>query len=582
MLSAFFRLPLLWKILLATSIAVTMLFGIVGFIVQDTAVRTMSASVDQEVRASFAAYDSLWRSRADTLAAVSLVISRMSDVRAAFSTGDEATIRDTAGELWTAISSHDAIFLVADPQGRVLASLGGNPGRELAGDLPVVRMASARFPNQAAGFMLAGERFYQIAVTPIYVNAGSEPALLNVLVAGYVVDQDVASSLQSSTGGSDFCFESGGTIEASTLPPGSCTDLRPSGTAAAGLERVTIAQTPYTMLRTSLSDVSGQPVGELRILRSLAQAQQGVTSLRTQIIIIWLLSVLAGLAITYRLARRILRPVGELDQAAGEVSRGNYDYRVPVESAKANRDELGRLGEAFNQMCASIQEGRRELIRQERISTIGRMSTALVHDLRNPLASIYAGVEMLARGRLSEDQVQRLSKNIHHSSRRVQNLLQELVDAGRKGTEESELCHLGDMIEAACGAYAATAEAQSVNISVTVPPDLELPAQGARLERVFLNLIDNALAAMPGGGSLTITAVREERQVLIRVQDTGPGIAPSIRPQLFHPFATEGKKGGVGLGLAFSHGTIADHKGQIWADPESGCGACFNIRLPLD
>jgi len=582
MLSGFLRLSLLWKILLATSIAVTVLFGIVGWIVQDTTVRAMSDSVDQEVRASFQAYDSLWRSRADTLAAISLVISRMSDVRAAFGTGDAATIRDTAGELWTAISSHDAIFLVADPQGRVLASLGGKLENDLARDLPVVRQAASQFPKQAAGFMLAGGRFYQIAVTPIYVDAGSQPALLNVLVAGYAVDQDVAASLKSSTGGSDFCFESGGTIEASTLPQGSCKNLPPAAAADARLERVNIAQIPHTMLRTSLSDVAGQPIGELRIFRSLAHAQEGVAVLRTQIIVIWLLSVVAGLAITYRLARRILRPVGELDHAAAEVARGNYDYRVPVDSAGARQDELGRLGEAFNQMCASIQEGRRELIRQERISTIGRMSTALVHDLRNPLASIYAGVEMMARGRLSNDQVQRLSKNIHQSSRRIQHLLQELVEAGRKGTEEKELCHLGDVIRSACEAYAAAAEAQSVEISVQVPQDLELHSQSARLERVFLNLIDNALAAMPDGGLLTITAEQQDRQVLIRVQDSGPGIAPSVRPQLFHPFATEGKATGVGLGLAFSHQTVVDHNGQIWADPDEGRGACFNIRLPLE
>ena len=126
MLGSFSRLSLLWKILLATSIALTLLFALMGWIVQDNATRAMSASVDEDVQASFRAYDSLWRSRAQTLAAVSLVISHMSDVRAAFSTGDQATIRDSANELWQQISSQDAIFLVTDPEGRVLASLGGS------------------------------------------------------------------------------------------------------------------------------------------------------------------------------------------------------------------------------------------------------------------------------------------------------------------------------------------------------------------------------------------------------------------------------------------------------------------------
>ncbi len=153
MLGSFSRLSLLWKILLATSIALTLLFALVGWIVQDNATRAMSASVDEDVQASFRAYDSLWRSRAQTLAAVSLVISRMSDVRAAFSTGDQATIRDSANELWQQISNQDAIFLVTDPEGRVLASLGGSLGESLKHDVPAVRDAAASFPKQTSGFV---------------------------------------------------------------------------------------------------------------------------------------------------------------------------------------------------------------------------------------------------------------------------------------------------------------------------------------------------------------------------------------------------------------------------------------------
>ena len=172
----FSRMSLLWKILLSTSIALTVLFAGMGWIVQDNAIRAMSASVDDEVQASFRAYDSLWRTRAEMLASVSLVISRMSDVRAAFSTGDDATIRDTAAELWNKISNQDAIFLVTNPSGKVLTSLGGSLGDALKRDLPLVAQAEKTFPKQASGFMMAGGRLYQIAVTPVYVQSGSSPS----------------------------------------------------------------------------------------------------------------------------------------------------------------------------------------------------------------------------------------------------------------------------------------------------------------------------------------------------------------------------------------------------------------------
>ncbi|HTM13354.1 MAG TPA: ATP-binding protein [Bryobacteraceae bacterium] len=582
MLGSFSRLSLLWKILLATSIALTMLFALVGWIVQDNATRAMSASVDEDVQASFRAYDSLWRSRAQTLAAVSLVISRMSDVRAAFSTGDQATIRDSADELWKQISNQDAIFLVTDPEGRVLASLGGSLGESLKRDMPAVRDAAASFPRQTSGFVTLDGHLYQIAVTPVYVQAAAGMGLLNVLVAGYEVNRETVRSLKDSTGGSDFCFLSGAAVVASTLDPSANASMQAVSSPAGAVTRIEAGGTHYTMLGTPLLDVAGRRIGELRVLRSSEGARQRINALGRDIIIAWLIAVLGGLLLTYSLARRILRPVKELDRGATEVSQGNYDYRIPVEDPDVGtHDELGRLAAAFNAMCASIQDGRQELIRQERIATIGRLSTSIVHDLRNPLAAIYGGAEMLIDGELTNGQVQRLAGNIYRSSRRMQQLLQELVDTGRGRSISTEVCRLRDIVFVACEVFAPTAEAQSVTIEVDVPDSLELPLERARMERVFLNLIDNSLGVMPMGGTLRITAKTENSSVIVSVQDTGPGIPSQIRARLFQPFVSAGKKNGIGLGLAFSHQTVLDHGGRLWADPDTRQGACFLIQLPL-
>jgi signal transduction histidine kinase len=582
MLGSFSRLPLLWKILLATSIALTLLFALMGWIVQDNATRAMSASVDEDIEASFHAYDSLWRSRAETLAAVSLVVSRMSDVRAAFSTGDQATIRDSANELWKQISNQDAIFLVTDPEGRVLASLGGSLGESLKHELPAVRDAAAGFPRQASGFVTAGGHLYQIAVTPVYVQSGSGMGLLNVLVAGYEVTEDTVRSLKKSTGGSDFCFISGTSVVASTLDQGATASMEAVSPLPGTVARIEAGGTHYTVLGTPLLDVAGRRIGELRILRSSESARQRIRALGRDIVMAWLITVLVGLWLTHSLARRILKPVKELDRGASEVAHGNYDYRIPIDGPEVGtRDELGRLAAAFNAMCASIQNGREELIRQERIATIGRLSTSIVHDLRNPLAAIYGGAEMLIDGALSAPQVQRMAGNIYRSSRRMQQLLQELVDTGRGRSSSTELCRLKDVVSAACEGLSATADAQSVAIETNVPDDIELPLERARIERVFLNLIDNALGMMPKGGTLRISAKTEGSSVTVRVQDTGPGIPSQIRSRLFQPFVTAGKKSGVGLGLAFSHQTVLDHGGRLWADPDAREGACFLVQLPL-
>ena len=571
------HLSLLWKILLSTSIAITLLFALTGWIVQDHVIRTTSLSLEEEVRASFRAYESLWRSRAEMLSSVSLVLSRMSDVRAAFTTGDQATIRDTAGEIWSKISRQEAIFLVTDPSGSVIASLGGVPGAVLKQDLPVVRAAAARFPGQASGFMVDNGRLYQIVVTPVYVEAGNGPGLLNVLVAGYSVDHALANRLKDDTGGSDFIFVSEGRVIASTLAEPQSVLLSQSGAPSDGVPRVTAGNMEYMALSTPLVDVQGKPFGILRIGRSFAAAQQRIAMLRRNVIAIWLVGILAGLALTFLLARRILEPVSQLDRAASEIARGNYDYRVPVKSG----DELGRLAQTFNAMSAAIQGAREDLIRQERISTIGRLSTSIVHDLRNPLAAIYGGAEMLVDGDLSGPQIQRLALNIYRSSRRVQELLQELIDVPRGKIRSPEPCSLREVVEAAAESYSGVAASQNVEVIIDVPGDFELPLERARMERVFLNLIGNAFEAMPDGGTLRISAGQDGASIVVKVEDTGPGIAAQIRPRLFQPFVSAGKKNGLGLGLALSHQTVIDHGGDMWLDRNVEAGARFCLRLPV-
>src|SRR5262245_27731667 len=159
---------LLWKILLSTSVAITVLFLAVGWILQDQFVRLTFSTLEEEARASFQAYESLWRARADLLASTSTVLSRMPDVRASFNTRDQATIRDTAKEVWDQLSRPGSLFLVCDPRGVVIASVGSSIDAPL-GEAKFVQLAAREFPKQARGFVVLGGKLYQIVVTPVYV-----------------------------------------------------------------------------------------------------------------------------------------------------------------------------------------------------------------------------------------------------------------------------------------------------------------------------------------------------------------------------------------------------------------------------
>jgi signal transduction histidine kinase len=569
----FSRLSLLWKILIPISLVMTLSFAIAGWLVQRDVVRASYASVQEEAKASFQAYESLWKARASRLAAVSKILSTMSDVRAAFGTGDAATIRDTAGELWSNVSKEDAFFLVAGGQGRVVASLAQAASFAANDDLPMVRAARTQFPRQASGFVQKGGELFQVVVTPVYVQSPAGPVLLNALVAGYRVDSGVAQTLKDSTGGSDYVFVSQNRVVTSTLGP---------AITAAILPRLLANSTgipDYLAVPTPLRDISGVQLGQLFILRSLAGARQRLAELRREIVALWLLALVAALLTTYLVARKILRPVAELDRAAAEIAKQNYDYKINVQS----QDELGRLATTFQSMCESIRQARQELIRRERISTIGQLSTSIVHDLRNPLAAIYAGAEMLMDSDLPEEMTRRLARNIYRASRGIQDMLQELLDVVRGASGGSEQCSLREVIAAAWNTVAPAADARGIALDVTLADDLGGPMERARMERVFANLFENAIEAMRSGGSISVRAEIAGGNIMVRVEDTGPGISAALQGRLFQPFVTAGKKSGLGLGLALSRQTLLDHGGDIWADEASGRpagGALFWLRLP--
>jgi len=572
----FSRLSLLSKVMLSTSVAITVLFGVTAEIVLRHITQTVSQSLEEEVQSSFHAYASLWKARTELLSSVSQILAGMPDVRGAFGTGDEATIRDTAGELWSKISSLHGVFLVTDPRGRVVTSLGGVTTPSLRGNLDLVETAASRFPEQSSGFYLKGEDLYHFAVTPVYVqSAHGQNSLITVLVTGYRVDALVAQQLKTATN-SDFLFLTPAGVIASTLNPRATSAVVSDLSRKQNKDRVTDGVIEYAWSETPLLDLGGKPVGQICILRSFGDAQRRIASMKTNIVMLWLFAILCGFVLTYLLARRIVDPVRQLDRAAAEVAHHNYAIQVPVDS----EDELGRLATTFNSMCASIRQAREDLIRQERISTIGRLSSSIVHDLRNPLAAIYGGAEMLVDADLPPAHVKRLAANIYRSSQRIQGMLQDLLDVSRGKRGAPEVCRLREVAVAATDSLAAAAEHQNVRLSLEIAPEIELPLERGRMERAFVNLIGNALEAMPTGGEVHIRAELKDSSVVVHVEDNGPGIAPAIRAQLFQPFVTLGKRNGLGLGLALSRQTVLEHGGDMWVESQPGHGARFSFRLP--
>ncbi len=572
---------LLTKIWLSISLAMTVLFVGTGWVVSQHVVGQTMKQLTDEVAASLQAYRSLWKERAQTLETLSAHIASAPHVRAAFGTADAATIADTSEDLLGSLERQlgdRGLVVVTEPRGRVFARLGSTGAPAGPDTLDFVDKVRGKFPQQQSGFERVGDDLYQFVVTPVYVQSGAGLALLNVLVTGFEVTDTVAAQLRTSTR-SDFLFASGNRVFASTLgdhtaPLRSLVGKRPAGRP----EPISAPGLNYIELSEPLLDLEGRTVGLLSVLRSLEGATAGYAALRRQIATIWIISLALSFLITYALARRIVRPIEALDHAAAEVARQNYDYRVePV----AN-DEIGRLAKTFNDMCSSIQRARDELIRNERLYTIGRLASSIVHDLRNPLAAIYGGSEMLLDSELPAHQQKRLSANLYKASKKIQQLLEDLLNVARGKTDEMRPeSLLAEILEAAIDPLRHAAEMQKVEIRLDVPEQALVAANPGRLERAFGNLLVNALEVMPSGGRISIDTKLAVDSITVKIQDTGPGIHADVRDRLFQPFASAGKKNGTGLGLALARQTVLDHGGDMWAESEPGRGATFFVRLPL-
>jgi len=213
------------------------------------------------------------------------------------------------------------------------------------------------------------------------------------------------------------------------------------------------------------------------------------------------------------------------------------------------------------------------------MTSLNWLSCCIVHDLRNPLATVYGGAEMLMNSDAGPTEVKRLAANMHRAAARMRDLLADVSCAALGKVSRVEICEIREIIVAASDASSPSREKRNVQVLLDVPGGIELRLARSRIERVFINVITNALEAMPGGGVIRIRGRKDRDQVLIEIEDTGSGIPREIRDRLFEPFVTAGKAGGLGLGLALSRSAVLDHGGDMWV--EDAPGARFVMSFPL-
>ena len=257
-----------------------------------------------------------------------------------------------------------------------------------------------------------------------------------------------------------------------------------------------------------------------------------------------------------------------------------------IESERRAHAALDKAYKELNQYDKRLRENQEQLIQAEKLTSLGQMAASIAHEVNNPLAGVLVYTQLLAKKLNSgtftkEGALESLGKmetEIIRSSRLIRNLL----DFSRQSPPALREINVNDILERAIDLAAFSAEPKGIKIEKGLSPSLPLVmADFDQLQQVSINLIMNALQAMPEGGQLTLRTSADDNQLKIEVQDTGQGISKENMRKLFTPFFTTKEKGkGVGLGLAVAYGIIQRHHGRIEVQSKEGEGTTFTIYLP--
>lgn len=596
------RFPLRSKVLLPVASMIVVMMALALFVVNKVVHNQVQKEVASDLEQKLRAFDSLQRGQMELLAQRAVVVAETPHLRAAIETSHPETVQR---ELERIVSPKtDSVMIVLDPQERILAYHGPD---SLRGKIFLVK----NFVNQSTisgaqiGVFILDHLYLQTALVPVIISdAFRGKMLLGFIVLSYPIERAYLNHLQAIIG-SEIVFSH----RKNAIQTLANHDSKLAQTAIELFSQTTIAK--INKVQTMETSSGEYLVGQWRLSESSPFSyvllipfgnifKKIVKPVERTILWIAVVTLVAAILISYFISRMVVSPVQRLVSATDAVTAGDYAHPIAIHS----QDEIGYLAGKFDIMRQSLQKqmaklasqnneledalqqlekAQQELVQSEKLAATGKITAQLSHELNNPIHNVRSCLESARRKMQNGKGTTEYLDLAHEEIVRMGKLVQQMLDFYRPQSVEREPVNVNRILKHVLQMSQERFVDNIVNVETHFASNLpEIQGSPDQLKQVFLNIVMNAIDAMPNGGNIEIATKNIHKTVEISFYDNGIGIEQDKLTNIFDAFyTTKARASGVGLGLSVSYGIVRSHGGKILVKSEVGEGAKFTVQLPV-
>jgi signal transduction histidine kinase len=584
------------RIFIASTLLSVLSLGLAFIFANARASREVEADLEDGLTEAAKMVDQHRATRTETFTGMARFVAEMPTLRAAVDTKHPPTVQRSTEEFHQKLKSD--LLIITDAKGHVL----GSAGRD-ATALPY-KPDAVDDVEEFSTFLPHARGVLQIVSVPILIPP-DPPQFLGRVTVGFFMDDTLAHQFKGLTD-SDIAFAAGGKVLASSLGRDS----------NAALERVLTASTPtpitlgdeeYVALARPMRPGEADAGPITLTLRSRTERMRFLTALRAALVAALIVAVLLSTILSYAVARTMTRPLAAVTDAMRDVAAtGDLTRKVSVRTRAWDDADARLLATAFNTLTDSIGRFQREAAQKERLSSLGRLSTVIAHEIRNPLMIIRASLSSLRREHVSASDRLEAVTDIDDETTRLNTLVTDVLDFAKPIRFDLAPANLNDV----CRASVAAAWAGQTEPEVQLDLDASLPfvvTDAERLRTALVNILTNARHAVQaathevatsevrqpvpttrrGAGvavanqpSVFVSTRLHSGRAVIVVRDGGIGIATDDLAHIFDPYFTT-RRAGTGLGLPIAKNIIEGLGGTIAVTSRLGHGTEISIDVPL-